>query len=131
MNFTTGSHALVIQTAGGVANGYVAGDPRPDLGVDALGGHINLTGFTANDLIYMDNMGDMSMWAGDGRLGGAYWTDAGGPVTRYQEGDLQQNIVFTDYGSTGWTVMGNLNYGQGDGRFENATHHNANVIIFG
>ena len=122
MNFSVGSHVLVVETAGGTSR---------NVGAGALGGNINLTGFTADDLIYNDNMGNMSMLTTDG-VHAANWGGSGElPAERYQNGSLQQKINFVDYGATDWSYMGNLNYGQADGRFENATHHNANVIIFG
>jgi hypothetical protein len=122
MNFSSGSHVLVIETGGGTSK---------NLGVGALGGHITLTGFGADDLIYNDNLGNMAMLTTDG-VHAASWTgSAGMPAERYQNGTEQQKIVFTDYASKGWTYMGNLNYGQADGRFEDAAHNNFNAIIFG
>jgi hypothetical protein len=122
MNFSSGSHVLVIETGGGTSK---------NLGVGALGGHITLTGFGADDLIYNDNLGNMAMLTTDG-VHAASWTgSAGMPAERYQNGTEQQKIVFTDYASKGWTYMGNLNVGQADGRFEDASHYNFNAIIFG
>ena len=121
MNFSVGSHVLVVETGGGTTR-IVPGD--------ALGGNISLTGFGADDLIYNDNMGNMSMLTTDGVHAANWGGSLGLPAERYQSGSLQQKVSFVDYNQT-WSYMGNLNYGQADGRFEDVNHHNANVIIFG
>jgi hypothetical protein len=123
MNFTTGNHALVIETGGGSSQ-FIPGA--------GLGGNINLTGFTANDLIYHDNMGNMTMLTTDGAHAAGWTGSHPEAAQRFQDsGGETQMINFVDYATTGWSYMGTLNYGQADGRFENALHHNANVLIFG
>jgi hypothetical protein len=123
MDFSVGSHVLVIETGGGATK---------NTGIDGVGGRILLSGFSADDLIYNDNMGNMALLTTD-FAHAASWTGSGNTLTRFQSSDASelQQIVFTDYAGTGFTTMANLFYSQADGRFEDSGHYNANVIIFG
>jgi hypothetical protein len=120
MNFSSGAHALVLQSEGG-------GDNRKT----ALDGKVLLSGMGADDLIYMDNLGNTAMPTTDG-LRGANWTGTGNSTMRTLDnvgGGVQLQTVFADYASTGWTAVSAI-AGDTSG-FEAATRMNANVIVFG
>jgi hypothetical protein len=133
MDFSSGSHVLVIDTAGGTTK--QSDTPADPVGV---GGKILLSGFGANDLIYNDNLGNMAMLTTDGVHAGQWaFSDPAfggdGSVSRILSsfsGETQR-IDFIDYASTGFIPMGNINYSWGDGRFEDSLHWNSNVITFG
>jgi hypothetical protein len=120
MNFGTGSHALVLQSEGG-------GDNRKT----SIDGKVLLSGMGQDDLIYMDNLGDVTLATTDG-LRGANWTGSGNSTMRTLDnvgGGVQTQTVFADYGSTGWSSVSAL-AGDTSG-FEAAARMNANVIVFG
>ena len=120
MNFGTGSHALVLQSEGG-------GDNRET----SIDGKVLLSGMGQDDLIYMDNLGDVTLATTDG-LRGANWTGSGNSTMRTLDnvgGGVQTQTVFADYASTGWSSVSAL-AGDTSG-FEAAARMNANVIVFG
>jgi len=60
----------------------------------------------------------------------AYWSGSyKTPVERYQNGSREQLITIDDYPYGTFPRIGN--YSTGDGLVENASHYNANVVIFG
>ena len=120
MNFGTGSHALVLQSEGG-------GDTR----TTTIGGKVLLSGLGIDDIIYMDNGGDMSIATTDG-FKGANYTGSGNSNARLLDnvdGGTQLQTVFADYADTGWTAITSLK--GGDLMLENVDHFNANIVVFG
>lgn len=120
MSFSTGSHALVLQSETGADNRKTT-----------IGGKVLLSGLGTDDVIYMDNMGDMSVPTTDGQKGANY-TGSGNSNARLldnADGGTQLQTVFADYASTSYTAITSL--GGGDLMLENSTHFNANLVIFG
>jgi hypothetical protein len=119
MNFATGSHGLMLQ-----ANG---GDSRST----TIGGKVLLSGFGTDDVIYMDNLGEMSLATTEGTTGASY-SGTGNTQMRAlanSDGGTQLQTVFADYASTGYAAVTTL--GGGDILLENSLHFNANLVIFG
>jgi trimeric autotransporter adhesin len=122
MNFSDDAHALVLLTATG-------GDNRDT----NIGGKILLSGLNVDDLIYMDNLGDMSLLTTDGRKGGNY-TGSGNALMRTldnADGGLQLQTVFADYADTGFAGISTVGVVSGDLKLESVTHFNANIVVFG
>ena len=119
MNFATGSHGLMLQ-----ANG---GDSRST----TIGGKVLLSGFGTDDVIYMDNLGDMGLATTEGTTGASY-SGTGNTQMRAlanSDGGTQLQTVFADYASTGYAAVTTL--GGGDILLESSSHFNANLVIFG
>ena len=121
MGFGTGSHAL-----------YMVGYGNPD-GTGKLAtsmtGHVDITGFGADDLLYIDNMGLMSAVTSNG-LKGAGWTGSAGTTKRAMgNGDSGDPlwVTFSDY--TTPTITSISSGGGFDHTFE--TKFLSNVVIFG
>jgi hypothetical protein len=112
LDFSTGQHALVMSTVGGDTWGTY------------LTGNVKLTGFSIDDLIYHDNLGDMAMLTTDG-VDAAEWVELGGLATRalgnYFGGEGAE-VRFD--GNVPSTTYNDLN-------FEVDVFSNTNVIIFG
>ncbi|WP_330565700.1 Ig-like domain-containing protein [Pseudomonas yamanorum] len=117
LDFSNGPHALVLLSQGGnTRKAQVAGN-------------VDVQGFGQDDLIYNDNLGDMTMATTENQSGGS-WT--GGALRVLGGLDYALQTKFSDYltlhpdwkqpitGATG-----------GDKAFENDKHFNANLIIFG
>lgn len=123
MDFSVGSHALMIQS-----NGL---DVATDKSSTTVGGKVLLSGLGTDDIIYMDNGGDMSFLTTDGHKGANY-TGSGNTNARLldnSDGGTQFQTVFADYANTGYTAITAL--GGADTMLENITHYNANIVIFG
>ncbi|MFH1873504.1 MAG: putative Ig domain-containing protein [Pseudomonadota bacterium] len=121
MNFGTGSHGLMLQTSTGADNRNTT-----------TGGKVLLSGFGIDDVIYMDNMGDMSLPTTDGVVGATY-SGSGNTQMRAlanADGGTQLQTIFADYSSNGFATSVTT-LGGGDNMLENSTHFNANLIIFG
>ena len=125
LDFSTGKHALVMQDAGfAPTNTNYRGT--------TIGGYVSVSGFTADDLFYMDNMGNMSQVTADGTRGGQWNKDLSlnelfrslGNI----DGGLEQRALLSDYYSLGWTNITNLT--GADMKFEDSSHWNANVVIY-
>jgi hypothetical protein len=122
LDFSSGKHALVMQDAGQY-------QPTSNYRVTTIAGYVSLTGFGADDLIYMDNMGNESLQTWDGQKGGGQWNK---DLTLNQifrslgniDGGLEQRVLFADY------TKAVTNLGGADKMFEDATHWNANVVIY-
>ena len=128
MDFSSGGHALVIQTDGGADTGTNVGFGTR---TTTISGRVLLSGFGTNDVLYNDNMGNINMLTTEGQKGGS-WTGSGNTMTRFldnSDGGLQQQVVFVDYANTHFTPVTSL--AGGDRIFENSTHYNSNVVIFG
>jgi hypothetical protein len=124
MNFSVGSHALVLQNAG-------ASSSDATKAVTNTGGKVLLSGLGIDDVIYMDNFGDITLPTFDGQKGANY-TGSGNTNARLldnADGGNQLQTVFADYANTGWTAITSL--GGADTMLENATHYNANIVIYG
>ncbi|MCK9284445.1 MAG: cadherin domain-containing protein [Rhodocyclaceae bacterium] len=132
MNFGTGSHGLVLQSDGLDIDTDGAGpDIATDKSTTTIGGKILLSGLGTDDVIYLDNMGNMSLLSTDGHKGATY-TGSGNSMLRYMDnsdGGLQLQTVFADYSTTGYTAITAV--GSYDLMLENASHYNANLVIFG
>nr|CBA28114.1 hypothetical protein Csp_A05660 [Curvibacter putative symbiont of Hydra magnipapillata] len=119
MNFSVGSHALVQLVDGGNTK------------TTTTTGRVLLSGFSADDVLYMDNWGQMSMLTTSG-VQTAVYTGSGNSLKRSlanSDGGTSVDVVFADYASTGYTAVTSLN--GGDNALEAATRYNANVVIFG
>lgn len=122
MNFSGGAHALVIQSSGGTTR------------QTSIGGKVELSRFgvengaiVADDLLYNDNLGNQNMNTTDG-TSAAFW-DRGNErsLSNTTSGGFSQRVIFNtfDFPST-W--KNNIIF---DAALENASHYNANVIVFG
>jgi hypothetical protein len=124
LDFSNGKHALVMQD-----QGPYSGDPSKR--VTTIGGYVSLSGFSADDLFYMDNMGNASLVTGEGNKGGQWNTDlylnelfrSLGNI----DGGLEQRVMLPDYNAA-WKPITDLK--GADKMFEDAAHWNANVVIY-
>jgi hypothetical protein len=127
LDFSNGQHALVMQDAGQYTN--PSSNTVTNSRVTTIGGYVSLTGFSADDLLYMDNMGNEGLQTWDGQRGGGQWNKDLSLNQIFRslgniDGGLEQRVVFADY------TLPVTNLGGGDQMFENATHWNANVVIY-
>lgn len=123
LDFSSGAHALYIQSDG--ANTKTS----------TMAGRVLLSGLGTDDVIYNDNSGNMAMASTEG-LQTAIYTGAIAANTlkrslNNSDSGLNQEVVFADFQSAhgSWTNITSLN--GGDNTLENATHFNANIVIFG
>ncbi len=118
MNFGSGSHAL-----------YMHSNTGADSRATTTTGYVDVTGFTADDLFYIDNMGSMSMTTTNGQKA-ATWSGSGASTKRAlgnaDNGDPLW-VTFSDY--TTPTITSISTGGGFDNTFE--TKFLANVVIFG
>ena len=123
LNFSTGAHALYIQSDG--ANTKTS----------TMTGRVLLSGLGTDDVLYNDNSGNMAMASTEGLQTAVY----GGTLSlntlkrslANSDSGTNQEVVFADLGTAHptWTNVTSLN--GGDNTLENATHFNSNVVIFG
>jgi Bacterial Ig domain len=132
LNFSTGKHALVFQDAGA--------DPIPsaDKHVTTIGGYVSLSGFSADDLLYLDNMGNVSQATGEGSKGAQWLNDSNLKTTvdptqaqlirqmSNMDGGTVEQVLFADYAPS---IRITSLFGA-DKQFEDANHWNANVVIY-
>jgi hypothetical protein len=126
LDFSVGKHAVVMQDAGTVPT-----DTR--YRGTTIGGNVSITGFGADDLFYMENMGDVNLSQIDGTVKAGNWGGGGsdGAVLFRELGNidngLSQRIELPDYNDS-WTPITNLK--GADSMFENSAHWNSNVVIY-
>ena len=120
LDFSVGSHALYIQSDGGNTKS------------STITGRVLLSNVNTDDVIYMDNSGNMALASTQGVQAAVYTKSiATSDLTRSlanSDGGTGQDVVFSNLNAA-WTNVTSLN--GGDNTLENATHFNANVVIFG
>jgi len=137
LDLANGNFAVVVDSNGGITK-----STGLNAFVDVLNFGFDGSVLNVSDILYMDNHGDMTMATTDG-VSASGWTS--NPATGFTGGSTRtltgptylaevniHNIVGTGTsnfpGATGNnTWVAPLN----DSAFENSTHYNANVIIFG
>jgi len=123
LDFSSGAHALYIQSDGGNTK------------TSTMAGRVLLSGLGTDDVIYNDNSGNMAMTSTEGLQTAVYGGTLSLNTLKRSLGNsdsgTNQEVVFADLGTAHptWTNVTSLN--GGDNTLENATHFNANVVIFG
>ena len=113
LNFTTGQHALFIEVGGGNTK------------QTTTTGLVNLSSFTTDDILYLDNMGSMAMQSTEGQAA-ATWSGSLSTTKRSLsnvDGGTSMDVVFTDYTGTTITTLNG-----GDKKLEDLL--GANVSLF-
>ena len=121
LDFGVGAHALYMHSNGSNTRSTTTAGKVTLQNFSFSGG-----AFTLDDILYMDNSGNMTMGTTDGRMDSSQWA-SGTRTLANQDGGLQQVIAFDQTGFPGaWTACAF------DTVFENALHYNnTQVIVFG
>jgi hypothetical protein len=123
LDFSTGSHALYIQSDGGNTK------------TSTMTGRVLISGMGTDDVLYNDNSGNMALTSTEGLqtaiYGGSIATNTLLREVNNSDGGTNQQVVFSDIGTAHptWTNVTSLN--GGDNKLEDSLHFNSNVVIFG